>query len=268
YKVVGPLARRVADLKAVMPYLAQPDGVDASVDGPPWGAAPEYDPRKLNVYWFESNGIMPPTREVREAVRKSATALADMGFRVRRWRPKGIEKSLIMWVHALETAGGPKFIDTLGDFEGVDLWGQWRKALTGRSDHILPCLALATVERVILRIPSFGKEMTDHRHALRAEIEGKLGLDGVILCPAFHRPAPRHGLEGFIHTLGFSYTGGLNPMELPATAVPTGFSRKGLPLGVQVAGARNNDHLTLYVAERIEEAFGGWKPGAIQGANA
>ncbi|MBK7396981.1 MAG: amidase [Myxococcales bacterium] len=36
YKVLGPMARRVSDLRAVMPILARPDGKDLSVDGPSW----------------------------------------------------------------------------------------------------------------------------------------------------------------------------------------------------------------------------------------
>ena len=34
----------------------------------------------------------------------------------------------------------------------------------------------------------------------------------------------------------------------------------GLPLGVQVAGAPGSDHVTIRVAEALEDAFGGWVP--------
>jgi Asp-tRNA(Asn)/Glu-tRNA(Gln) amidotransferase A subunit family amidase len=87
----------------------------------------------------------------------------------------------------------------------------------------------------------------------------------VLLCPTFHRSAPRHGLHSFVNTLGFAYAGFVNPMELPATTVPTGFDAEGLPLAVQLVGARHRDHLTLYVAGLVEEAFGGWRPGLIHG---
>ena len=60
--------------------------------------------------------------------------------------------------------------------------------------------------------------------------------------------------------LGFTYSGMINPLELPATAVPCGFGGDGLPVGVQVVGRRNNDHLTLFVARQIELALGGWTP--------
>ncbi len=52
-------------------------------------------------------------------------------------------------------------------------------------------------------------------------------------------------------------------MTVPSTAVPVGFSRRGLPLGVQVVGAELQDDLTLSVAEHIEAALGGWQPAWV-----
>lgn len=39
-----------------------------------------------------------------------------------------------------------------------------------------------------------------------------------------------------------------------------GLGSKGLPIGVQVVGGINSDHLTIKVAEELEAAFGGWVP--------
>jgi fatty acid amide hydrolase 2 len=50
-----------------------------------------------------------------------------------------------------------------------------------------------------------------------------------------------------------------NVLELPVTQVPAGFSQEGMPLGVQVVGARGQDHLTIAAAKVIEEALGGWQ---------
>ncbi|MCA9773673.1 MAG: amidase, partial [Myxococcales bacterium] len=268
YKVCGPLGRRVEDVKALMPILARPDGRDASVDGPAWGAAPELDPHEVTVYWFDDNGVISPSPDIRAAVRAAATSLAAMGCRVERWRPPGIERSFQIWANALEHAGGPKYIDTLGDFEAVNLLAQWLRWPLGKSDHIFPCLALATLEAVVSKFPAWGRRMADQRLVLQREIETKLGPRGVMLCPVFHRTAPRHGLEAMKEFLGFTYSGGLNPTEIPATAVPMGFGSCGLPTGVQIAAVRNNDHLTLEVAGWLERAHGGWRPGPIRGVDA
>ncbi len=260
YKVCGPMGRRIEDLQAVMPLLAGPDGTDPTVDGPEWGTAPEYRPEDVTVYWFDDNGVVKPSPEIAGTLRATAQALEDMGFTVRRWRPPHTEKAFQIWANTLEHAGGNTFLESLGDFGEVRLLSQWLRWPLRRSEHIFPSLALATLERSLSRFKGWGNRMADLRLVMREAIESQLGPRGVLMCPVFHRPAPRHGVESVRHFLGFTYSGLINTMELPATAVPTGFAPSGLPVGVQVVGRRNDDHLTLWVAARIEEAFGGWRP--------
>ena len=45
---------------------------------------------------------------------------------------------------------------------------------------------------------------------------------------------------------------------MPATQVPLELGAAGLPLGVQVVGARGRDVVTIAVA--LERALGGWVP--------
>jgi fatty acid amide hydrolase 2 len=71
--------------------------------------------------------------------------------------------------------------------------------------------------------------------------------------------APRHN-QPLRSPFSFAYTAILNVAELPATQVPLGLDPYGLPLGVQVAAAPGNDHLTIAVARHLEAAFGGWVP--------
>ena len=262
YKVCGPMGRRVADIQAVMPLLAGPDGADLSVDGPEWGEAPAFDPSNLRVFWFDDNGVpgARPSDDIKDALSRTTGALGEMGFQVEQWRPPGTRRAFQMWANALEHAGSHAFVDTLGDFQPIELGRQWLRWPFRRSEHIFPSLALATLEAVLSKFPSWGRRQADLRLEMRRAIEEKLGDDGVLICPVFHRTAPRHRVEAVRSFLVFTYSGMINPLELPATAVPTGFGRDGLPVGVQVVGRRHNDHLTLYVAERIESAFGGWTP--------
>jgi fatty acid amide hydrolase 2 len=263
YKVCGPLARRVEDLQNVMPILAGPDGKDTSVNGPEWGKSPVYSPQEINVYYFESNGMLAPSSDVRAGVQTAVQALRERGCKVEAWRPPGIERGLEIWAAALTNSGGHKYIESLGDFGPVNLAQQWLRWPLGNSDHIFPCLALATVEQLFLKFPKYGKAMSDQRQVLRDEIESKLGSNGVLIFPPFHRTAPRHGAHAVLHTLGFVYSGVVNPLELPSTSVPTGFSEQGLPVGVQVVGSRYQDHLTLFVARELEQALGGWDPSRL-----
>ena len=47
---------------------------------------------------------------------------------------------------------------------------------------------------------------------------------------------------------------------LPSTAIPTGFSPEGLPVGVQIVGPWLEDRTPLKLAELIEREFGGFVP--------
>jgi len=58
----------------------------------------------------------------------------------------------------------------------------------------------------------------------------------------------------------FVYTAIINVMQLPATQIPLGLGRDGVPLGVQVIAAPARDHLTIAVAHQLEREFGGWVP--------
>jgi fatty acid amide hydrolase 2 len=252
YKVLGPMARTVADLRAVMPILMGPDGEDSSVDPREW-RDDEIDPNDVTVYWFDDNGIMSPSPAIRDAVRSTVESLRASGCRVVQWRPPGIENSLQIWANAIASAGGPKFNEVVGDGAAIDLIAQWLRWPLRRADHILPVLGLATIEKIIERVPMFAQRMANQHITLRDAIESKLGPRGVLVCPVFHRTAPKHGLDAIRSFPGFSYSGVLNPLELPATAVPTGFDAQGLPTGVQVAAVRGADALTLRVAGWIEK---------------
>jgi amidase len=78
----------------------------------------------------------------------------------------------------------------------------------------------------------------------------------LIVCPIAPGPAPLHG-EGletmFNYTLPFSLTG------QPAVVVPSGRSREGLPIGVQVVGRVWREDVAIAAARRIEATLGSWR---------
>jgi fatty acid amide hydrolase 2 len=93
--------------------------------------------------------------------------------------------------------------------------------------------------------------------SLQDEVTAMLG-DGLLLHHPFPRVAPRHNAtvgRPWVITAAASF----NLLGLPVTQVPLGLSeRSGLPLGVQVAAAPANDHMTIAAALELERAFGGW----------
>jgi fatty acid amide hydrolase 2 len=261
YKCLGPMGRTVADVRALMPILSGPDGED-----PNTVECPDLDPDTVDlgntrVYWFDDNGIVSPDADTSEAVQRAIDALRHRGFQVGYWRPERIKKSLEVWAFGLGHGSDTTFSDTLSDFsDPIHLGRQLLRWPLRKSDHIGPSLGLATIEKVISRLGGHGEAMLKLRLDFQQEVEDKLGENAVLICPSFHKTAPKHRWDCLKGTLGFSYSGVFNALELPATAVPTGLgSTTGLPNGVQVVGRRRNDALTLAVAEQLEQALGGWQ---------
>jgi fatty acid amide hydrolase 2 len=106
--------------------------------------------------------------------------------------------------------------------------------------------------------PARNAKMIEAGKRLTHELDEVIG-DGVLLHPPFPRVAPRHG-----GTIGrpwvLANTAVFNLTGMPVTEVPLGLGSKGLPLGVQVVGRHDRDHVTIAVALELERAFGGWVP--------
>ena len=45
---------------------------------------------------------------------------------------------------------------------------------------------------------------------------------------------------------------------LPATAAPAGYTKSGLPVGVQIVGPHYGDRTTIHFAKLLEEEFQGF----------
>ncbi|MGB6976450.1 MAG: amidase [Gammaproteobacteria bacterium] len=77
----------------------------------------------------------------------------------------------------------------------------------------------------------------------------------VILSPVAATPARLHG-ETYSNIPDFTYVMIHNLTGWPATVVPCGKSKKGLPIGIQIAAAPWNDHVCLAMAKKLQEIFG------------
>lgn len=92
---------------------------------------------------------------------------------------------------------------------------------------------------------------------LDEEVQELLGEDGVLFYPSCTYAAPFH-YAAFIQVYNFHYWSLMNVLHLPATQAPLGLNSKGLPLGIQIVAAKNQDRLCLAVADEIDREFGGW----------
>ncbi|MFN7954436.1 MAG: amidase [bacterium] len=260
YAVCGPLARSVEDLELAMEILSGGDGADDAADAPPFRRLDADGPRPRRVFWYE-HGQFPSTPSMAGAVGRAAQALAEHGLVAEPWRPSLLDRGVDIWFGAVRAASSEPFGHVLGEGEPIGLWRELARLPFGRSNHTWPALATVLGEVVTRgRVPAKVRSAGELRHALRAEIEARLGDDGVLICPAFPRVAPRHR-AALLRPLEWISTGVFNVLELPVTCVPAGRDEHDLPTGIQIVGPFLRDDLTLAAARFVQDSLGGWRPG-------
>lgn len=243
--VVGPMARTVADLKALFEVMQGPDDGDTCAAPVPlrWPAHDEI--RKLRVGYFEDDGRTPVTPEIRAAVRTAADALRSAGFKVEPFRPEGLEEARVLWKKFFVTAGGILI----------------RPMFHGREHDLSPILRQFLEWSAVE--PALTADTMLHawigRDTLRARFLARMRQYPILLCPAAAIPAFRHGerawtIDGRTVTYldAWSYTEWFNLLGNPAAVVPVSQSTEGLPIGVQIVGRPWEEEQVLAVASALE----------------
>ncbi len=253
----GPLTRRAEDLMPFLRIVAGPDGVDPSVREVELGDPGSVSIEGLRVAISEDATILPVSLELRNARVRAARALAEAGADVVKVSLPSVKTALQPFLNAARESGGVRELLTEG---GAELPGFGRlvaDAVRGRSPYTTPLLMTLASENLSKYLPERLERRALAAEKVLAEQVGEAIGDGVLLHPPFSRVAPRHS-----RTIGRPWM--LAPMALfnllglPVTQVPLGLNPKGLPLGVQVAAADGNDHLTIAAALELERRFGGW----------
>jgi amidase len=238
---IGPMARRVEDLRAMMPILLGPDGRDHTVVPMPYSDPEAVPVDRLRIAWFDDNGIMTPDAETQATVRKAAEAL-----RARQCRPPGIERSyeLEMKYLAPDGADGLRaFLGAIGSTETHRLLEGW----LGKHEPFRTSVG---------GFAGYWAELDEFRAGMYAFLEN---YDAVV-SPVAAFPALPHGrsIDDDVFP-GFSYTMTYNMTGWPAAVVRCGTTKEGLPIGVQVAAKPWREDVALAVAQRLEDVFGGWQ---------
>ena len=262
YLTTGPLARRAEDLMPLMRILAGPDGQDGGCTPIPLQHNADISLDGLRVVTIEHNGFRRVSKDLLDTQRRAADALRDRGAIVEVAHVKALKRSFELWATLLgEAEEHQSFRGMLESGAPRSMVLELARFAMGRSDHTLPAIVLAAVEKVSPYVSGSPAKAFARVAALKTELNALIG-DGVMLFPSYTRVAPLHN-RPLLTPLDFVYAGILNVLEMPATQVPMGLSAEGLPLGIQVASVHGADHRTIRVAQALEDACGGWVPPAM-----
>ncbi|WP_433593611.1 amidase [Nocardia sp. CA-145437] len=263
--VVGPMARTARDLTLLLDVMAGPDplthGIAYDLALPP---ARHERPADFRVLILEDHPLIPSGSAVRAGVNRVADALADAGARVERHSPllpDPTEAATVYMQLMLSNAAANLPVDV---YEQLRI----RAAALGADDRSLDA---ARVRGMVLSHREWvetNNRRELHRHAWRRFFTE---FDAVV-CPITPTPAFPHDHNGSLENRHIDIDGveypyfdqlvwaGMATMPgLPATAVPTGLSPEGLPVGVQLIGPMFEDRTPLRLAELLEEQIGGFR---------
>lgn len=241
--VNGPLARRVADLRAAFAVIAGPTWRD------PWTvpaplSEPEL-PKPVRVALVVDPAGQGTAEEVQEGVRKAGSALEDAGYAVDQVEPPRIEDAatalLVMLSSPGIRMGYQAFMAPMAPVETKRFMRAFFEA-AGDPD-------VMTAEQSFMTRQS----------VLRAWGEFQEGHP-LIVAPVCTEPPFEAGTDledgrvaQTIRTMRMAMA--VNALGLPAVAVPVGIG-DGLPQAVQVIGPRYREDLCLDAAAAIEDRLG------------
>ena len=244
--VIGPMARRVSDLRLLFTVLA---GTEESVS--PDSLIQGLTSR--SVVWYTDDTVAPVTAETRKAVEAVAAVLSQAGLNVKEVLPPGLERGHDLWLKLFSRASVV----------------QLREVYTGREDEAGAFVRwrLATADDT--PAPSLDEYIRSwwERDRLRSELISWMENTPVILAPVGAVPAfPHDSLKVSVgdRTIStfkaFSYAQTFNTFDLPVAVIPVARTADGLPIGVQIIGRPFEEETVLAVGEVIEQALGPWPP--------
>jgi len=238
---VGPLTRTVRDAAVAFQAMV----------GDPTGYVPPANPNLsgLRIGWPKNFFVEQLDPEVEAAVRAAFQTAAAVEGRV-------IEVE-VPDMNALRAAAATCLL--------VEAVIAVRPYLDRRADFGADVLAMLDQGKAILAIDYIEAQRT--RRRIDRQFSRLFEQVDCIFTPTTPITAPRigqttveiRGVTEEVRTAATRFTRVVNALGLPAISIPCGFSRSGLPIGLQIIAAARQEDLLLRVAAAMEDSMALWR---------
>jgi aspartyl-tRNA(Asn)/glutamyl-tRNA(Gln) amidotransferase subunit A len=243
----GPMTRTVRDAALMLDVIAGPDDRDRyslPAAGRSFLAACDEDLAGLSVAWTPDLGYARVDPEVADLCAAAAERFESFGGHVEVVSPSWDDPEEIFRVMA-----------------GAETWSVWGERLPGDGEKM---------DRSLRAFLKFGATVTAaqylraqrRRHELWTEVQRFLARFDLLITPTVAVPPFEVGRPGLnaingqpCSPLGWMpFCFPFNLTGQPAATVPVGFTRAGLPVGLQIVGRRHADHTVLAASAAFEAA--------------
>lgn len=245
--VVGPLARRVVDVRAAFELIAGPTWRDPWTVPVPLQGPGVATPVRVAMVLDPAGG--GTAEQVQAGVRRGAEALVDAGYVVEEVEPPGIDEAAHALLVMLSTpgtrAGYEQMLEPIAPSATRRFMAEFFEA-AGNPDAAAAELAFMTRHAVLRHWEEFQQTYPLVIGPVATEVPAVAGTD-----------LNEGQVAQTIRTMRL--TTAVNALGLPAVALPVGIA-DGLPQAVQVIGPRYREDLSLDAAAAIEDRLGIFTP--------
>jgi Asp-tRNA(Asn)/Glu-tRNA(Gln) amidotransferase A subunit family amidase len=257
---VCPLARTVRDtallLTAVSGYDAR-DPASVAAPVPDYLGACEQDPRGLRIAWSPTLGYARPTAEMLELTSKAVRVFEEFGCTVD-LVDKVFDNPVDLWMAEFYAGVGTRL----------------KKPLVEHRDIIDPEVVVVLQNALDQTIDEYYGRVFG-RYEFREKVRQFFERYDLLVTPATPTPAfdidrsLPHEFEGenIVSWVGYTYP--VNLCGIPAASIPCGFTRGGLPVGLQLI-SRALHETDIFRAAAAFEAARPWadrKPDLVSSAS-
>jgi len=239
----GPIARSVRDVAMFLDVLAGPVAGDpywAPVPSESFGAAVNKRPTRLRLAAILESAAGEVDPEVKAVTESALKAFQELGHTVERVKldPAALLRGV---AEIIITAGLSSVPIENAELMDPVVRASWEQGKSVRAGDYINAVA--------------------QMHNISREIVQTLAPYDALITPTLTRPAvrlgtlpsnARDGLQEVFPWLVFTFP--FNATGQPAFSLPNGFSKTGLPIGLQIVGRQNDEAGIISLAAQFEEA--------------